>query len=550
MVETIKNMKYIFVLVVLSYFFFMFGNGILGFTNPDEVFYAQTAKEMTKHSSWLVPYLFDAPNFEKPIFLYWLLRLSFILFGVSSFSARFFPAVFATVGVIAVYYLGLFGFGNSRKAFYSALVLLSSGLYIGLARTVFTDMVFSVWILLALCFFIWGYLRRKNKALSLILFFVCCAFAVLTKGPLGIIIPFLIVIIFLSFRREVLYLCCSYTIWGMFIFIIIAFPWYMYMLTKFKNAFIQEFFYNDHIRRFLEAEHTANDTWYFYPFSIVACMFPWSIFVPVSLFSLAKRHLRQDEPFYWFLICWVMVVFVTFQTAHSKLVSYIFSLFPALALLIGDFLYDIFINRKNKFSNLLFLFTWCILVLFPIALIVALIFYSEKLSFKIPLYLIIFFFFFLLTVMLYFILRHRFVKVFGFLVFLWLPILFTVPFIKTDIEPYISSKAAGEYLLNNINPDSVILCAKPFLRGIRYYTDRKITALGSNFFSPHPITFLDSDEKVKNFLYSQAVTYCVLNKSTLEDIKRISQGEFKVTILKIIGNEYILKIQPLNNLNR
>jgi len=245
-----------------------------------------------------------------------------------------------------------------------------------------------------------------------------------------------------------------------------------------------------------------------------------------------------------------MVVFVIFQTAHSKLVSYIFPLFPALALLIGDFLCDIFIDRKDNLANLFFIFTWCMLVLFPIALIVALIFYSQQLSFKMPLYLVIFFLFFLLTIMLYFIVRHRFVRVFSFLVFFCLPILFTVHFIKTDIEPYISSKAAGEYLLNNISPDSVILCAKPFLRGIRYYTDRKIAALGSNFFSPHPIAFLESDEKVKNFLYNQVVTYCVLNKSALEDIKRISQREFEATILKIIGNEYILKIQPLNNLNR
>ena len=125
MTEVHKNTKHIFILVVLAYFFFMFGNGVVSLTNPDEVFYAQTAKEMAKHSSWLTPYLFDAPNFEKPILLYWLLRFGFILFGVSSFAARFFPAVFATIGVIAVYFLGLVGFKDEKKAFLASLILSS-----------------------------------------------------------------------------------------------------------------------------------------------------------------------------------------------------------------------------------------------------------------------------------------------------------------------------------------------------------------------------------------------------------------------------------------
>jgi 4-amino-4-deoxy-L-arabinose transferase-like glycosyltransferase len=85
-----KYLKHILILVGLSYFFFMLGNSILSLTNPDEVFYAQIAKEMAQHKTWMVPYLFGHPNFEKPIFTYWLLRIGFIIFGISSFSARFF----------------------------------------------------------------------------------------------------------------------------------------------------------------------------------------------------------------------------------------------------------------------------------------------------------------------------------------------------------------------------------------------------------------------------------------------------------------------------
>ena len=544
-----KSARYILILIALSYFFFMFGNGIMSLTNPDEVFYAQIAKEMAQHASWLTPYLFDAPNFEKPIFLYWLLRCGFILFGVSSFAARFFPAVFGVLGAIAAYFLGLLGFKDSRKAFFSALVLISSVFYIGMARTVFTDMVFSVWILLALLFFIWGYLRRQRKRLSLILFFACSAFAVLTKGPLGLIIPLLIVVLFLYFNREVKYLRCGYAIGGILIFLVIALPWYMCMFTKYGNAFIREFFYNDHIRRLIEAEHKAHDTWYFYPFSIGGCMFPWSLFVPVSLWALAKRRLCQREPFYLFLACWIAAVFIIFQVAHSKLASYILPMFPALALLIGDYVSDIMVRKKITSATALFASTWCVLMLFLVALLVGAVIYPEYVPVKTPLYFFVSFVFCLLLIMLRFILRPEFFKVFVLLVFFGFALLLLVPFVKNDVEPNIASIATGEYLLNKTRADSTLLCAKPFVRGVRYYTGRKVAVMGSNFFSPHPIPFLDSDEKVKDFLRSQSATYCVFSKSLIQDIERIAKQEFNVAVLKKIGNEYIVKIEPVRKMD-
>nr|MBU1327676.1 phospholipid carrier-dependent glycosyltransferase [Candidatus Omnitrophota bacterium] len=195
MIKITERIRHVLILIVLSYLFFMLGNNLLSLTNPDEVFYAQTAKEMIRHHTWLTPYLFDKPQFEKPIFLYWLLRFAFMLFGVSSFGARFFPALFAILGVIAVYFLGVLGFRDNKKAFMSALILMSSGLYIGLARTVFTDMIFTVFILMALVSFLWAYCCREKKMPGILLFFIFSGAAVLTKGLIGFLIPFLTIIL-------------------------------------------------------------------------------------------------------------------------------------------------------------------------------------------------------------------------------------------------------------------------------------------------------------------------------------------------------------------
>ncbi len=540
------NLKWFFVLVVLSLLFFVVGNGVLSLTDPDEVFYAQTAKEMVQHNTWTVPYLFGQPQFEKPILLYWLLRLGFILFGVSSFGARFFPALFAAIGVIAVYFLGLYGYRDAKKAFICALVLLSSVFYVGLARTVFTDMIFSVFILLSLASLFIGYVKAEKKGAGIILFFVFCALAVLTKGPLGFLIPLLVMVLFLSLKKDLAFLRSKYFAWGLLVFLLISLPWYVLMFKKFGRIFINEFFYNDHIRRLFEAEHPGNDRWYFYPFSMIICMFPFSIYVAASVWRIFRSiKENKSQPIYLFLACWVAIVFVVFQFAHSKLTSYIFPLFPALALMAGDVIYNgTTIRQKTVYAAI----SWFLSFLLLVAIVVVgLIIYPAY----IPSYAVIYSFIFLDTVlllaMLGFILKRRFLlNIYALAIQIALLLLF-IFLSHNSLNNYLSSKGACEYLLNNYGASNTIICSKPFLRGVRYYTNGKVAAMNAVFFSPHPIPYLNVDEQIRDFLKSQVITYGVLTKSSLGDVERTAaKNGFNVDKLKIIGNEYIVRIQPIS----
>ncbi|MDO8489561.1 MAG: glycosyltransferase family 39 protein [Candidatus Omnitrophota bacterium] len=547
-----KYIKHIIILAILSYFCFMFGNGLLSLTIPDEVFYTQTAKEMAQQHSWMTPYLFGQPQFEKPILLYWLLRLGFMIFGITSFAARFFPALFGAIGVIAVYLLARLGFKDEDKAFISAIVLMTSGLYIGLARTVFTDLIFSVFILLSLLSFYWGYSLVNRKSLGIKLFFVFAALATLTKGPLGLFIPFLSAVSFLFIKKDLKFLVNRYWLWGLLLFVVIALPWYLLMFKLYGNTFIQEFFYNDHFRRIVEAEHIGNDTWYFYPFSMVGCIFPWSIFLAVSLFFLPKYLKQKDNHLHVFLTCLIAVVFIIFQSAHSKLVSYIFPLFPALALLTGNFIIDLITQEKKRLIYSILSFNLFIVFLVPLAFVIASFWFKDYLSPYISSQAVINFFIFVFLVfglsMFFLIKRGKILKsIYCLALFVPIMIYFT-PFVKSDIEPYLSTKASCEYLLKNYKFDNIILTSKFFVRGIRYYTDKETAVIdipGTPFFSPHPVLFLNSDVKVGDFLRKQKVTYCVLKKSSVEDIQRINLDVFKYTVLKVIGNEYILKIETL-----
>ena len=542
-----KNLKYVLLLLLLSYVFLMLGNGVLDLTNPDEVFYTQTAKEMVQQKTWTVPYLFGQPQFEKPIFTYWCLRLGFILFGVTSFSARFFPALFGIIGILALYGLGVLGFGDKKKAFISSFILMSGGLYIGLSRTVFTDMIFSVLILLSMVAFFWGYVKPNKKALGLVLFFIFSGFAVLAKGPLGIMLPVLSVILFLWMRKELKFFFCRYSALGFLLFCIIAVPWYLDMIKQFGSVFIQEFFYNDHLRRIIEAEHTSNDSWYFYPLSMVLCMFPWSFFTAISFFHFSKKvKIQGGLPIYQYLFSWMVIVLLVFQVAHSKLVSYIFPLFPALALITGDFIHNAITENKTRTLSVISFISWATILVVPIGLIVSIVRFSEYIPSRLPVYCFIIFYIVLLGVMLFFIKQKKFMLNMCLLAIQLPLMLIFVFFNRNSLNIYAASKQAAQYLAADaVTGGNKILCAKFLARGVRFYTDKDVAVIdmgGSNFFSPHPVPYLNTPQKVSDFLKTQQVTYCIVTKSSLKALENIVQADLKLEKLKTIGDEHVVKV--------
>jgi 4-amino-4-deoxy-L-arabinose transferase-like glycosyltransferase len=544
--------KDILVLTAVCYAFFMLGNSMLNLTNPDEVFYSGTAKEMMQKGTWSVPILFGEPQFEKPILTYWLLRLGFEVFGISNFSARIFPAIFGFLGVMAVYLFAYSAWRQRKRAFLCALILAGSGFYIGMARTVFTDMIFSVFITLALAAFYAGYIRPKAKAAGILLFFIFSGLAVLAKGPLGIMISLFTVLLFLALRKELKFMVTPVTALGFLVFLVISVPWYALMIKDYGSAFIQEFFYNDHVRRLIEAEHPSNDTWYFYPGTAVACMAPWTVFVLAALGEFLRRFKNKiSSPENLFLLCWIASVFLAFQFAHSKLISYILPVFPALAVLTGSYIYDRLSNGRTRPILVASFVTWVLLLFFPAGLLFSANKYSKYIVDLTPIYIFIGVLALVLAGMLIFLLKK---KLFGYIYLLsaCVPLLlFFVFFAHKDYEDHVSSKNAAEYLMKNHKVDNTILSSKIFVRGVRFYTEKPMAVVAGgygtkNFFSPHPIPYLDSVESVENFLRKQKITYCIISKSSYGFLEGTMKGRpFKFEKLNLIGDEYIIRIEAL-----
>ncbi|MBO6210757.1 MAG: glycosyltransferase family 39 protein, partial [Schwartzia sp.] len=180
-------------LTLLGAALFLFANGQLAITDPVESNYTQTAKEMLLSGDWVSPRIFGNFWYDKPAFFYWELIAAFKVFGFTDFAARFFPAVFGVVGLWLTYFFARRLY-DATTALWAGVMLATSVGYWVISKSVITDATLFVFFNAVLVFFYLAY-KGKNKNL----YYLCYLFAglaVLTKGPIGLLLPGLIVTIF------------------------------------------------------------------------------------------------------------------------------------------------------------------------------------------------------------------------------------------------------------------------------------------------------------------------------------------------------------------
>src|SRR5437870_10416474 len=127
-------------LLVICALVFFLGLGALGLTDRDEGSNAEAAREMVESGDWLTPMLNGTPRFAKPILIYWLIACSYLVFGVSEFTARLPSALFGTLLVLMQYAFATRLLGPT-VGFRAALMLLLNFEVLAIGRMVLTDMV-------------------------------------------------------------------------------------------------------------------------------------------------------------------------------------------------------------------------------------------------------------------------------------------------------------------------------------------------------------------------------------------------------------------------
>ena len=323
--ERLTSFVAIFCLVVL----YFWGNGALPVTAPVEVNYAQTAKEMLAAGDWLSPQIYGNYWYDKPIFFYWELVAAFSMFGVTDFAARFFPALFAAAGLGLTYAFARRIY-DERTAFWATIILGTGVLYSVLAKLILTDMSLFLFFGGTLAAFFIGYYERAREYFYIA--YACAGLAVLTKGPIGLLLPGLIILVFLVLARDLSALrrICIPT--GLLVFAAVCAPWYIYMYLAHGADFVNTFLGIHNVLRATVSEHAQWNVWYFYLGIYFIGMFPWSFALPLALYR-AWRIRPIIDVRTAFLLVWAIIVPLFFQCMATKYPTYSFPAFLPTAIL-------------------------------------------------------------------------------------------------------------------------------------------------------------------------------------------------------------------------
>ena len=303
--------------------------GTVPLLGPDEPRYARVAIEMQRAHEWVTPTLAGTPWLEKPPLYYWLAGSAYRLFGENEMAARL-PSVIAAVslvGTTAFFGARLLG---AAAGLHAGFILATSLLFFAYGRAASMDMLLSVCVTLAIGLFalrlLGGAGRWAVPAAG-----AAMGLATLAKGPLGLLLPGLVVLAFAAFTRDGRPLRLALHPLAIASFLAVAAPWYGAILADQGRHFIDVFLLNHNLARFTSTVHNHPGPIFYYVPVLLAGLFPWSAFLLPALAGTKPRRERLDL----FVVLWLVLPLAFFSLAGSKLPGYVLPCLPPLALLMG-----------------------------------------------------------------------------------------------------------------------------------------------------------------------------------------------------------------------
>jgi 4-amino-4-deoxy-L-arabinose transferase-like glycosyltransferase len=347
------NKKYylLFIPIGIVYLIGMF-NDIM---EIDASQYASMSREMLQSGNYLQ--LFDQGKdyLDKPPLLFWVSALSFKLFGISDFSYRLPSVLFSFLGIFATLQLGRRLYGE-KVGFYSALILASCHAWFMMNLDVRTDTI------LAACtiFGIWQLYIFMDQQRWGNLFWgsVGVAGAMLTKGPIGLMVPALSIGFYLLVKRDwknlfnwkwlivpiIVGVCISPFLYGLYQQYDLQ-PGKLIQGVPTKSG-VEFYLWTQSFGRITGESIWKDDTTpLFFTHTFLWAFLPWCIFFVVAVvrdtLQLFKGRFHLANGYAALTWGGFVFPFIAFSLSRYKLPHYIFVLFPLAAILTANYLHTI-----------------------------------------------------------------------------------------------------------------------------------------------------------------------------------------------------------------
>jgi 4-amino-4-deoxy-L-arabinose transferase-like glycosyltransferase len=337
--------------ICLLTFFAGLGRSAIG--DSDEAFYAESAREMIEQGDWITPHYNYDYRFQKPVLFYWLVALSYLVAGIGEAAARF-PSALAGLGIALVTCACARRWVDEPTGLLAGTIVATSYGYFTIARSALPDLPLAFFITLAA----WTCLEALNGSDEaetdtarhaaarrgwLLLGAASTALAVLTKGPVGLALPALIVVAVRALARRPLlpsaqgWMGASWSSLGLAaaVLLLIAAPWYGLMAATHGTEYLGRFFVGENLERFATDRYNDPRPFWFYLPILLGGLTPWSPLLVLGV-PTAWQFLKRQRRFTaveWRLVAWAAVPFVFYTLSIGKQPRYILPVLPPLAVL-------------------------------------------------------------------------------------------------------------------------------------------------------------------------------------------------------------------------
>ena len=298
--------------------------GHLPLMAPDEGRNAEVGREMKEAGAWLVPTYNGVDYLDKPAFYFKAVALSLAAFGNNETAARIPSAAFG-VALLALVFWFCRKVTGTRHGLLTVIIVATMPLFVVNARTVIFD--------IALAFFVCGAIfagflaeeaEGKARRNWYLLGAGCAGFATLIKGPVGFILPALVLLVFnlLQCRRGAWLRMLAPL--NLVVFFGITLPWFVGLCLAHQD-FLHYGLVEESFNRFTTAKRFhRSEPVYFYPLIVAATFFPWSLMLPEASVAAWKERWVKT-PVDRLCVVWSVAVIVFFSISQSKLPGYILS---------------------------------------------------------------------------------------------------------------------------------------------------------------------------------------------------------------------------------
>ncbi|WP_233897687.1 ArnT family glycosyltransferase [Tenacibaculum piscium] len=335
--------KNVYILLIISLIVFTAGIGSIDIYFLDEAKNAICAREMMQNNNYIIPTYNGVLRSDKPPLHYYFMILSYKIWGVNPFAARFFSAI---MGVLTVVCLYLFSkkYVGTKTAFYASLLLVSSLHFNIQMHWSVPDPYFIFLMTLSGLSFYEFYNTGKRK--WWFIFYISLGLSFLTKGPVGIVLLSLAVFLFLIIMKDFKWKTIKKInpFLGIPLSLSIAFPWFYAVHKATKGEFTNNFFFKHNFERFTSEMEGHGGVFLLTILFVILGLIPWFFFL--LKYKLIKIIIKENS-FLLFSFCVSVSIVAFFMISGTKLPNYTVPAYPWIFMLLSAILMKV--QNKKPF---------------------------------------------------------------------------------------------------------------------------------------------------------------------------------------------------------